>query len=264
VDASSFLASRRIFTAESFGQDLDLGRRSRDSLLGYYRRRGRVLSIRRGLYWVVRPGEDPKDCAVDPFLVAAWMTDDAVLAYHTALEFHGRAYSGFSEVQYQTARAVRQTIFRGWRFRSVRFPKALLTKGQQFFGVETHDRDGQEVRVTSLEQTLVDVLDRPELGGGWEELWRSLEMVEFFDLERVVAYALLLDNATTVAKTGWFLEKHREHLMVEEQHLRPLRQRRPRQPHYINRDDPGPSRMIREWNLVVPEDLAVQRWGEVA
>ena len=30
---------------------------------------------------------------VDPYLVAAKMTEDAVLAYHTALEFHGRAYS---------------------------------------------------------------------------------------------------------------------------------------------------------------------------
>jgi len=43
------------------------------------------------------------------------------------------------------------------------------------------------------------VLDRPAISGGWEETWRSLESVEYFDLEQVVEHVLLLSNATTVA-----------------------------------------------------------------
>jgi hypothetical protein len=38
----------------------------------------------------------------------------------------------------------------------------------------------------------VDVLDRPRLSGGWEEVWRSLETIPFLDLDQVVQYALLL------------------------------------------------------------------------
>lgn len=71
------------------------------------------------------------------------------------------------------------------------------------------DRAGLSVRVTSLERTLVDVLVRPDLGGGWEEIWRSLEMVEFFDLDVVIDYTLLFENATTAAKVGFFLELRR-------------------------------------------------------
>lgn len=264
VGAAAFFASRRVFTTEEFGAALGLARRSRDSLLGYYRRRGRLLRVRRGLYWVVQPGENFDSASVDPYLVAARTTDDAILAYHTALEFHGRAYSGFSELQYLTTQAARSLTFRGWRFRPVRFPKALLGAGNARFGVERHDRGGQMVDVVGLERALVDVLDRPGLCGGWEEAWRSLEMVEFFDLDQVVAYALLLDNATAIGKVGWFLQLHRENLMVEEQHLAPLRARSPRQPRYVDRNDYGPTRMISEWNLVVPEALAEQRWGEVA
>ncbi len=57
---------------------------------------------------------------------------------------------------------------------------------------------------------------------------RSLESVEFFDLDKVVEYALLLGNATTGAKVGFFLEQHREPLMVEDRHLKALQGLRPR------------------------------------
>ena len=43
--------------------------------------------------------------------------------------------------------------------------------------METLDRQGLPIRVTGLERTLVDVLDRPALAGGWEEAWRSWEGV---------------------------------------------------------------------------------------
>ena len=45
----------------------------------------------------------------------------------------------------------------------------------------------------------------------------------------------LLGNATTAAKVGFFLEQHREPLMVEERHLKQLNQMRSRQPHYLDR-----------------------------
>lgn len=48
-------------------------------------------------------------------------------------------------------------------------------------------------------------------------------MVEFFDLDVVIEYTLLLENATTAAKVGFFLEQHKEALMVEASHLDPLR-----------------------------------------
>ena len=71
------------------------------------------------------------------------------------------------------------------------------------------------------------------MAGGWEEIWRSLESVEFFDLDQVIEYTRLLENSTTAAKVGFFLEQHREALMVEEGHLDSLRKLCPRHPHYL-------------------------------
>ena len=78
---------------------------------------------------------------------------------------------------------------------------------------------GGSVRVATLERTLVDVLDAPDKGGGWEEVWRVLEMVEFFNLDAVTGYALELGSALTVARVGFYLEQHREALTVEDHHL---------------------------------------------
>lgn len=263
-----FLSTHPVFTHEEFVEFLDSRKektrsvKSRESLLAYHQKQGRILRIRRGLYCAVPPGADPATCPVDAYLLAAKMTDDAVLAYHTALEFHGKAYSVFDDIQYLTGRAARPLTFRSYRFRPARPPKKLLARGKQHFAVKEVDHAGMTVRVTSLERTLVDILDRPDLGGSWEEIWRSLEMVEFFDLDIVVEYALLLENATTMAKVGFFLEQHKETLMVEASHLEPLMARRPRKPHYLERGQRG-GRLVSGWNLVVPVEVVERSWQEV-
>jgi predicted transcriptional regulator of viral defense system len=106
-------------------------------------------------------------------------------------------------------------------------------------------------------------LEAPDLGGGWEEVWRSLEMVEYFDLDAVVSYTLKLDSALTVARVGFFLEQHREALFVEDRHLKSLSENAPRQPRYWDRKRET-GRLVMPWNLVVPERVLNRTWAEVA
>lgn len=258
-------ASKPVLTHEEVLQCLDAeyssNRRSQETLLRYHLNQGNLRRVRRGLYVVVPPGGDPESHPADPYLVAAKLAEDAVLAYHTALEFHGKAYSVFDRYVVQSRRTLRPTTFDQLHFESVPFPKPLRDAGQEFFATKLVDRQGVEVRVAQLERTLVDVLDRPKLGGGWEEIWRSLELVEYFELDVVLAYVDLLDNATTAAKVGFYLEQHAESLWVEETHLAKLRARRPKQPHYLARGRKG--KLVSAWNLVVPPEVLERRWEEV-
>lgn len=258
-------ATQPVLTLDELRAHLDEGysrnKRSRESLVAYHLREGHLLQIRRGLYAVVPPGRDPHNCPVDPYLVAARSAVDAVLAYHTALEVHGKAHSVFERFFYQSAKALRPWTFRTCRFECVLFPKALRDTGNETFATTTVDRSGLEVRVASLERTLVDLLDRPDLGGDWEEIWRSLESIEYFDLDLVTRYVQLLDKKTTAAKVGYYLQQHAEALMVEDHHLEPLRKLRPKQPHYLQRGQSG--RLVSDWNLVVPLTLVERAWGEI-
>ena len=233
-----------------------------DALLRYHVRVGHLIKLRRGLYAVVPASADPGTSPVDPYLLASRLAGDAILGYHTALGFHGKAHSVFQEFHFITGTAPRPFRFRGQRFHAVAFPRKLVRTDKEGFGVEMRDRAGLDVAVTGLERTLVDLFDRPDLGGGLEEVWRSLTTVEYFDLEAVVEYAALLGNATTVAKVGFFLETHRERLMVGDAHLAGLHRRRPRQPRYFEKRNAGKGRFVAGWNLVVPDWFMSLVWEE--
>ena len=221
------------------------------------------MRVRRGLYAVLPPGSTSDSYPINPYLIAGKLTPDAVLSHHTALEYHGRAHCLWQHFVYSASWPVRPVKFRSSLFRGTRFPAVLLRSETHHIEVLQSEEEGVAIRVTSLERTLVDSLHRPALSGGWEEIWRSLESVEFFDLDSVLTYTLLLRNATTAAKVGFFLERNQETLMVDDYHLAALRDRRPAQPHYMDPTRRQPGRLVREWNLVVPDDVLNRSWDEV-
>jgi len=263
---ANFFDKHHVFTVAELSEYLSKrGPRdpwNRKKLLDHHRKQGRIVSVRRGLYAVVPSGTTPEHSPVDPYLVAAKMADDSVLCCHTALEFYGKAYSVYNRFHYFSRSRPLTLRFRSHEFRRVAFPKSLLDVGKETFEVKVAERLGLDVKVTSFERTLVDVLHRPDLVGSWEEIWRSLESIEFFNLNAVVDYALLLGNATTVSKVGFFLEQHRETLMVSDEHLQRLRKQRPQKPHYMVRSERKLGRFIDKWNLVVPLEILTRSWME--
>ncbi len=264
MDIRTFLAKHPVFTRDELEDALranhSTDQNTANARLAHHVRAGHVIQIQRGLYASVPVGSDPASFVPDPWLVAAKLSEDAAIAYHSAFQFHGRAYTVSSEYVFVSNRGMRAKDFRGCSFRRVSPPKAIRETEQEQFGIETVDRLGQDIRVASLERSLVDVLDRPDLGGGWEEIWRSAESVEYYDVRQVVDYALLLRNATTAAKVGFFLEQHQEPLTVETSQLDRLREARSRQPHYPERGRSG--RLVADWNLIVPEEVLNRTWKE--
>jgi predicted transcriptional regulator of viral defense system len=184
------------------------------------------------------------------------------LSYHTALELHGFAHSVFYQFYFFTEKFVRPFVFQDNSFKAIRIPKLLSGKHAKNFAVIDINRDGLNIRVTSLERTLVDMLDRPEYAGGFEEIWESFAIVPLLNLDQVIKYALLLDNATTIAKVGFFLEVHCEQFKVEEKHLQQLEKFKPRQVNYLERGKRVTGKLIKRWNLIIPEAVINRLWEE--
>jgi predicted transcriptional regulator of viral defense system len=263
-----YFATHPIFRLEDFAAAHQAGTSLKPSaslaIVKKHVQAGNLLRVRRGVYVVVPRGLTPDSVVVDPYVLATHLAPDAVVAYHGALQFHGKAHSLARRVPFLTATKARPFDFRGTEFFPVPVPRPLRALPDRGGGVVEKTRGGASVRVTTLERTLVDVLDSPRYGGGWEEIWRSLESVEFFDLDAVIDYAFKLASAVTVAKVGFYLEQHGEALMVEDQHLERLRARAPRHPMYLERGKREPGKLLARWNLVVPERVVTRSWAEVA
>jgi predicted transcriptional regulator of viral defense system len=229
--------------------------------LSYYHKTGRLVHLRRLLY-AVKPSTAGPDFWIDPYLIASKATQDAVLAYHTALEIHGLAYTTFEKLTYLSSTMHKAFSSQSQEFRSVLFPKVLMEHKNTHYGIMTMQRQGMSINVTNIERTIVDVLDRPGLGGGWEEIWRSSDHILNFDIEQVLKYTLMLRNATIVAKVGFFLEQRPPHLSVAQHIIDQLLPYIPKQPHYMNRDQRRNSKYIQKWQLYVPEELIKPQWDE--
>jgi hypothetical protein len=107
----------------------------------------------------------------------------------------------------------------------------------------------------------VEVFHAPSQGGGWEEIWRSLEMIEFFDVDAVLRHTRLLGSALTAARVGFYLEQHRDPLLLEDKHLKPFERLAPAQPRYFDsRRQSG--KLLHRWNLIVPDFLLKRQWEE--
>ncbi len=228
--------------------------------LHYYVKIGRLLNIRRGIYAVIPPGESPNDFIVDPYLLAAKMTTDSVLGYHTALELYGVAYSMFNRFTFLTAQKSKLFEFQQQSFQPVSISKTL--RDQAMIGIQKIDRQGVTLLVTTPARTFVDVIDRVNLSGGWEEIVRSISKMVVLDIDEVIRYCLLLNNKTLTAKVGFFLEQRQGAFSVSENKLKPLLTFLPEKPQYISDTQQGSCKLVKKWNLMIPSSVINQSWEE--
>lgn len=258
-----FFANYPVFTTDELKKFLGISNSKNYYLfLNYYLKNGRIVQIRRRLYAVVPPNVMKKDFHPNSFLITGKCSNDSVLAYHTALEYYGRAYSVQMQRTFLTSKQITPFDFDGIHYKPIRFPASLVKNNTELFEVIDVDAQGLNLKITSIERTFVDAFDRFELCGGIEEVWRSAEMIEFLNFDLIFEYLNLLNNSTTFAKIGFFLEKNRIKLDVEEDFLDKLKKRKPKSIHYFDRSRKKPTHVLKEWNLAIPTSLWNLDWEE--
>lgn len=230
------------------------------ALLQYHLGKGHISRIRRG-YYAVTSVLKSRGVADDPFLIAGRVTEDAIVAYHSALSFYGLAYSLSSNFYFFSRQLILPFEFMQATYHRVVPPKALQAK-KILMETKMHDRQGLDINVTTAERTFVDCLNKPQFSGGWEEIWRAAEMINFLDVNRMISYAICLANATTAAKVGFFLEQHQEQFNVNSTQLKILEKYKPKSKHYMERGGPKEYQYLKRWSLIVPMSVINKTWEE--
>lgn len=243
-------------------------KQSLSTLLSYHIKKGNLISIKQNLYGVVPKGYRPEEAVggLDPFLLASRLTDDAVIGYHSALDFYGWLHSARFEIVYLTQKNVVKTRFNfgGNTYRSTKVPQILCRKNSVNTEVRKEWSLGEQIEVTSPERTFVDVLARPALlGHDWEEISRSLEKVHIARPRAMVAYLKCLGSASIASKVGYFLDRFEsksEGLAAAIDEVGKLASHS-----VVNLDTSYRSGniLVKKWNLLVPKNVYQSSWEEM-
>ena len=121
-----YFATHPVFRLEDFAAAHQAGGRLKPSsslaIVKQHVRAGNLLHVRRGVYAVVPRGLSPDRVVVDPYVLATNLAPDAVVAYHGALQFHGKAHSLARRVPFLTSTKAKPFEFRGTAFVPVPVP----------------------------------------------------------------------------------------------------------------------------------------------
>lgn len=137
---------------------------------------GRIEKIKNGLYATVNSLTG--DIFASRFEIASALFENACVAYHSALEFHGLGNQMFSEVQVFTEKRYNPFMYNGLEYKFFSY----TAKG----GIMRLEQNA-EIVVTNLERTIVDCIDRIDLAGGLEELVTALNGITHLD-EQALLY----------------------------------------------------------------------------
>lgn len=218
------------------------------SMLNQHLKAGNIRRVARGVFAAVPKHASAETWSVDRFLAASRLRRGGVIAYHAALELHGYAYSEGYDVQ--VAAPGQPGLLKATTF-TCRFVKPPIP----FAPADTVaiDRLGQAVTATTLECTLADLFDRPDLAGGGDELSQSLALIGRLDAAKLTDRLRRLGNATAAGAAGWWLETHRERLAVPTSVLETLRGLAPKQNRYGLGAKPGAGHVASGWRVILPD-----------
>jgi predicted transcriptional regulator of viral defense system len=256
----AFFERHPVFRTEQFLAASPARESSARDLLKHYRRTGRISSIRTGMWHApARLGDPP-----DPIAVAGCVAADAIVDLNGAMQSHGLGYSVFNVVVAYSSSRVRTFRVAGTTIRTVPHPRALLRANAADAATEQQHRMGSSIRVASRERALVDMLDRQDLSGGIEEIWRTARQLGWVDDRVLLQYLELRDSPSLIARTGYLLE-HEPQVDIAADALEQMHRRASaagRGPWRFAPHIDGPAPLDARWNLLVAPTALPSHWDE--
>lgn len=173
-----------------------------------------VVKIRRNLYAVTNLAT--KHIEANRYEVASALTPTAYVAYHSALEFYGVANQVFN-----TMYVASDSVFNSFEFDGLSY---IYTKSPANVGIETPVMS-YGIRITSLERTVIDCIDRIDKCGGSEEMLQCFGMIMHISEAKLLEVLASYDKATLYKKAGFVLSRFRSRFKLSDAFLQTCRER---------------------------------------
>ena len=208
-----------------------------------YKKQGLIVQVRRDLY--VATDLATKASLASKFEIAGHITPSSYLAYHAALEYHGLAHQVFYNLYISSNEA-----FRNFEYDGIRY---IYCQSKSEAGIIAPATDSH-IRVTDLERTVLDCINRIDLSGGLEELVQCLAIITFINEGKLLEYLAGFDKQFLYQKTGFILRHFQKEMNLSDDFFEQCKSKTGNSARYLTNTHES-NTYFKEWRLIAPHNL---------
>jgi predicted transcriptional regulator of viral defense system len=175
-------------------------------LLSDMTRRGLLMRVKRGLYYVIPYEQDAETFMPDWHLLAEYLVQDAkyYIGYYSALQVYNLITQPSLKEQIVVSRQVRPSTI---KVKEVPF-QFIYHNETHFFGTKKIWIDNfNKVVCSDLEKTIIDCLFKPDYSGGIVEIARAIYISrDKIKFNILLEYAIKFNSQAVVKRLGFILE----------------------------------------------------------
>lgn len=179
------------------------------------------------------------------FQIASKINKYAYISYHSALEYYGLANQVFNDVIVSSSVRFNNFVFEDSEY--------IFIKSNNYEQVNFIELE--EIRIPSLEKTIIDCIDDINLAGGIEEIANALEQIKYLDEMKLLDALKSYNKVFLYQKTGYLLEMFNGNLSLSENFFEECKKHLTAQIKYFLNDDYNDVVLNKKWRLIAPINL---------
>ena len=175
-------------------------------LLSAMTRRGLLMRVKRGLYYIIPYEQNPKTFMPDWHLLVEYLVQDTdyYIGYYSALQIHNLITQPSLKEQIVVSKQIRPSTI---KIKDVAF-QFIFHNEKHFFGTKKIWIDSfNKVICSDLEKTIIDCLFKPDYAGGIVEIARALYLSrKKIKFNVLLGYVDKFNSQAVIKRLGFLLE----------------------------------------------------------
>jgi len=175
-------------------------------LLSDMTKRGLLMRVKDGLYYIIPFEQDAKTFMPDWHLLSQYLVGDAeyYIGYFTALQIHSLTTQPNLKEQIVVNKQIKPSTL---KVKGIPFQFIYHNKSHFFGSKKTWVDSFNKVQCSDLEKTFIDCLFKPAYAGGITEIVKAIhKSKDKIDFNKLLHYAMQFKSQAVIKRLGFLLE----------------------------------------------------------